>query len=989
MLLMIHLLLLLLFILKSMPLYSSSYINPSVLKADGSIHLTCGAPYPFGTAGIALPGFEIGCPKEEPWIARPFLSISNNTYDIQEISLQGYIKIFAGPIYTRCFGDNGSKGSGWLNLDETPFALSYQYNMLTVVGCNNLVSIRRQGENLTATSGCVTFCDPQGTFLGGSCSGLGCCQATLPGTLKSFDLQFKPFNVSNSSANFINCSAAFFSQRDDFKSNQSRFLFQDFNFYYPHSHDNNIIQLDWAIGNKSCEASRNDIGSFACKNNSYCYDSPSMVGYLCNCSQGYEGNPYAEDGCTVNSAAYDGGATDNTSHCKSVPYPFGEQGVALKGFEVDCPIVRGSPIYPLLLLPTGAYFIQSISLEGQVRILTGLIYQQHYDAGTERLILHRGHGWLNLTGTPFTLSKDDTTFIVIGCNDVAVIKGFVEDGNVSGENFMSGCVAYCSNSSSRIDGSCSGLGCCQMPLPGPGGLKSFELNLTTYIDEKEYIKDGDTDHVVVLNWAIGDKSCEEAKQDVNSFVCKENSQCFDSQNGAGYLCNCSQGYEGNPYAQGGCTDIDECQHPEMNPCTRNCINTQGSVICGCPSGMSGDGRKDGSGCKKPFPLAYILIPYPFGAPGVALKGFEVACTTTRGSLLYPSLLLPTGTYLIQSISLQGQVRILTGPIYQQCYDSGAEMIIRGNGSGWLNLSGTPFTLSKDDTTFILIGCNDVAVIKNVVEDSKVGGENFTSGCVAYCSDPSSRINGSCSGIGCCQMPLPGPGGLKSFELHLYKVQNTEFNGLKNCSAAFFATRDEFYFRTTYFDSAEYYTLISEQHTDRVVVLNWAIGNYSCEEARKDLNSIACKENSQCYDSPNGVGYLCNCSRGYEGNPYVHGGCRDVDECQTPELNPCSGNCINTEGSVTCACPSRMTGDGRIYGSGCKKAFPLAYILVSYWYINDLQVPHTNINNCTKPCRLEPHTHIKNCTKRITREILIVDLRKHLHWAYCSDEILPG
>ncbi|XP_078154095.1 wall-associated receptor kinase 17-like [Carex rostrata] len=298
----IHLFLLLSFILTSISLSSSTYLSPSALDADSYGNLTCSSiPYPFGTPGNALPGFEIGCPKEKPWINPPILTISKNTYTIQEISLQGYIKIFAGPIHKRCFDANGklteSDGTGRLNLDGTPFELSYQNNTLTVVGCNNLVSISTQGKNLTVTSGCVMFCDPHG-FSGGSCSGLGCCQATLPGNLKSFDFKFKQLNISSSSAASINCSVAFFGQRDDFQSNQSGFLFQDRNFNDTHFYSHNLILLDWAIGNKSCEASRNNIGSFACKNNSYCYDSLSTVGYLCNCREGYTGNPYADDGCT-------------------------------------------------------------------------------------------------------------------------------------------------------------------------------------------------------------------------------------------------------------------------------------------------------------------------------------------------------------------------------------------------------------------------------------------------------------------------------------------------------------------------------------------------------------------------------------------------------------------------------------------------------------------------------------------------------------------
>lgn len=86
-----------------------------------------------------------------------------------------------------------------------------------------------------------------------------------------------------------------------------------------------------------------------------------------------------------------------------------------------------------------------------------------------------------------------------------------------------------------------------------------------------------------------------------------------------------------------------------------------------------------------------------------------------------------------------------------------------------------------------------------------------------------------------------------------------------------------------------------------VVLDWAISDApSCAAARRDPTAYACRSaQSVCLESSNGPGYTCNCTGGYEGNPYVTNGCTDVDECQRKDEFPCYGVCVNTPGSFTC------------------------------------------------------------------------------------------
>ncbi|XP_010273251.1 PREDICTED: wall-associated receptor kinase 5-like [Nelumbo nucifera] len=193
------------------------------------------------------------------------------------------------------------------------------------------------------------------------------------------------------------------------------------------------------------------------------------------------------------------------------------------------------------------------------------------------------------------------------------------------------------------------------------------------------------------------------------------------------------------------------------------------------------------------------------------------------------------------------------------------------------------------------------------------GSNFTSGCSMICSGQRGLMNGSCSGIGCCQTSIPK--GLKEVELRLdsYKkhIQVWNFNP---CSYAFFVDLDWYNFTVT--DLMGYMSFYNRNDAEVPVVLDWAIEGYWCENGSTNDTDYACGHNSECFDSPNGLGYLCKCSRGYQGNPYLQDGCQDINECQDLNSTNCSHICINTPGSYYCSCPPGTQGDGIKSGRGC-------------------------------------------------------------------------
>lgn len=99
---------------------------------------------------------------------------------------------------------------------------------------------------------------------------------------------------------------------------------------------------------------------------------------------------------------------------------------------------------------------------------------------------------------------------------------------------------------------------------------------------------------IVVDWLIPDQTCDDAKKNTTTYMCQENSSCTDAENGNGYQCLCLEGFQGNPYLQNGCQDINECVISQ--PCVGICTNLQGTYNCSCPEGSQGDGRKDGKSC---------------------------------------------------------------------------------------------------------------------------------------------------------------------------------------------------------------------------------------------------------------------------------------------------------------------------------------------------------------------------------------------------------
>ncbi|CAN0916285.1 Wall-associated receptor kinase-like 8 [Linum grandiflorum] len=270
------------------------------------------------------------------------------------------------------------------------------------------------------------------------------------------------------------------------------------------------------------------------------------------------------------------------SQCGNVqiPFPFGIQtGCYLhKWYEITC---HTNHTLPRAYLNHIQLQVENISVEtGTLLVKFPTIANCHHSINRQ----------VNLGGSPFFLSPSRNRLTAVGCGSLALM----------------------SLKSSAVGGCIS---CCQTNIPS--NLQVFNATLS-YVKKGKIWRQGDNpectkfaylvdinwfrsanlspyavgrrQHVrVVLDWKLDRKSYRMIQKriplgDYSTYRCKSLNVTPKKSLRHMHLvqCSCKLGFQGNPYLEHGCQDINECEDPNNNPCTQHsesCRNTEGGYRC--------------------------------------------------------------------------------------------------------------------------------------------------------------------------------------------------------------------------------------------------------------------------------------------------------------------------------------------------------------------------------------------------------------------------
>jgi hypothetical protein len=282
----------------------------------------------------------------------------------------------------------------------------------------------------------------------------------------------------------------------------------------------------------------------------------------------------------------------------------------------------------------------------------------------------------------------------------------------------------------------------------------------------------------------------------------------------------------------------------------------------------------------------VEVPYPFGfgtSNGCHRAGFEVTCDTTYQP---PKLTLGRsggGGPEVLEISLRNStVRVRSTVWSFPAAAAGTTSDARVDALP-ANLRESQYALSAARNSLVLVGCGFQFQATAPARQGNAA-RTFTS-CAPSCPGAAQRKlqHGPCDGAGCCEAPIPTTGGgltSSSFGVRFSWLQENATARRPAWvapGANVFMVEHEWWRDRENVVPVKLSLLSSGNATGFVIpaVLDWALNTSSSCAAAAKMPGFGCvSRNSECLNATGSAdGYFCRCKDGYNGNPYVRGGCR--------------------------------------------------------------------------------------------------------------------
>ncbi|CAD6246093.1 unnamed protein product [Miscanthus lutarioriparius] len=283
----------------------------------------------------------------------------------------------------------------------------------------------------------------------------------------------------------------------------------------------------------------------------------------------------------------------------------------------------------------------------------------------------------------------------------------------------------------------------------------------------------------------------------------------------------------------------------------------------------------------------VEVPYPFGfgtSNGCHRAGFEVTCDRAYRP---PKLSLGSGGGgpEVLEISLRNStVRVRSTVWSFPAAAAGTTSDARVDALPADLRQSSQYALSAARNSLVLVGCGFQFQATAPARQGNAA-RTFTS-CAPSCPGAAQRKlrHGPCDGAGCCEAPIPTTGGgltSSSFGVRFSWLQENATARRPAWvapGANVFMVEHEWWRDRENVVPVKLSLLSAGGNATGFVIpafLDWALNTSSSCAAAAKMPGFGCvSRNSECLNATGSAdGYFCRCKDGYNGNPYVRGGCR--------------------------------------------------------------------------------------------------------------------